>query len=162
MDLGTGGGVPGILISILRPDLTISLCDSVGKKAKVVDEIVQELDLQVAVFNARLEDLLEDFRFDSVVTRAVGPLWKICTWFQGHWHSFDRLLAIKGPRWAEERGEARHRGVDVHTVGDERATRASWWGSASVARPWRRRSGPTSRACRARCRCPRRCFSRRR
>lgn len=110
MDLGTGGGVPGILIAILRPDLVMSLCESVGKKAKVVDEIVQSLDLNVAVFNARLEDILDDFRFDTVVTRAVGPLWKICHWLDGHWLSVGRLLAVKGPNWPEERKEARHRG----------------------------------------------------
>lgn len=111
VDLGTGGGVPGILIAILRPDLTVSLCESVGKKAKVVDAIVEALNLQVAVFNARLEDLLDDFRFDAVVARAVGPLWKMGFWLDGHWLSVGRLLAVKGPNWTEERKEARHRGV---------------------------------------------------
>jgi len=59
--------------------------------------------------------VLEEFRFDVLVARAVGPLWKMCTWFKPHWRRFDRLLAIKGPSWTEERGEARHRGL-MHGV----------------------------------------------
>ena len=115
VDLGSGGGVPGILLSILRPDLQISLCESVGKKAKVLDDLVAQLNLPSTVFNARLEDILDDFRFDAVVARAVGPLWKICFWLENHWLSVGRLLAIKGPNWGEERKEARHRGL-MHPV----------------------------------------------
>ena len=47
LDLGTGGGVPGILVAILRPDLDVSLCDSVAKKAKVAESIVEGLQLNV-------------------------------------------------------------------------------------------------------------------
>ena len=109
-DLGTGGGVPGIPLAILRPDLVVSLCESVAKKAQAVDSIVQALELPIPVFAGRAEDLMQDFRFDTVVARAVGPLWKICLWLEPHWTSFGRLLAIKGPRWVEERAEARHKG----------------------------------------------------
>jgi 16S rRNA (guanine527-N7)-methyltransferase len=111
LDVGTGGGVPGIVLAILRPDLTISLSESVGKKAKVVESIISDLDLPVAVYSDRAEDVLEDLRFDTLVARAVGPLWKMCKWFRSHWHSFGSLLAIKGPRWTEERQEARSRGL---------------------------------------------------
>jgi 16S rRNA (guanine527-N7)-methyltransferase len=110
-DLGSGGGVPGIPLAILRPDLVVSLCESVAKKAKVLDEMVQRLALPAPVYAARAEDILDDFRFDAVVARAVGPLWKILYWLKDHWASVDRLLLIKGPRWTEERGEARHRGL---------------------------------------------------
>ncbi len=111
LDVGTGGGVPGIPLSIIRPDLQVSLCESVGKKANIVDGIVVELGLPVPFYNARAEDVLEDFRFDTLVARAVGPLWKMCHWFKPHWHLFSHLLAIKGPRWPEERQEARERGL---------------------------------------------------
>ncbi len=111
LDFGSGGGVPGIPLAILRPDLDLTLCESVGKKAKVLESMVAELGLQVGVYNERAEKLLDDFRYDVLTARAVGPLWKICTWFQPHWHAIGRLLAIKGPRWPDERGEARHRGV---------------------------------------------------
>jgi 16S rRNA (guanine527-N7)-methyltransferase len=111
LDVGTGGGVPGIPLAILRPDLTVSLCDSVGKKARVVDEIVQTLKLPIAVHSTRVQDLLEDLRFGSLVTRGVGSLSQQAGWLKDYWHCFDRLLAIKGPKWVEERGEARHRGL---------------------------------------------------
>ena len=45
LDVGTGGGVPGIVLAILRPDLRISLCESVGKKARAVEDIVRGLGL---------------------------------------------------------------------------------------------------------------------
>ena len=115
MDVGTGGGVPGIILAIIRPDLQVSLCESVAKKARVVDEISRTLDLPTPFYQGRAEDVLEDFRFDALVARAVGPLWKMCKWFAPHWHSIGRLLAIKGPNWVNERGEARHRGL-LHAV----------------------------------------------
>jgi 16S rRNA (guanine527-N7)-methyltransferase len=54
---------------------------------------------------------LEDFRFTTVVARAVGSLAKFCRWIGPHWQNVDRLLLIKGPKWVEERGEARHLGL---------------------------------------------------
>jgi 16S rRNA (guanine527-N7)-methyltransferase len=110
LDVGTGGGVPGIPLAILRPDLQVSLCESVGKKAEAVAEIVAELRLPVTVYGARAEDLLPVHPFGTLVARAVGPMWKILKWVQPHWEHFERLVLIKGPKWPEERGEARHRG----------------------------------------------------
>lgn len=111
LDVGTGGGVPGIPLAILRPDLTVSLCDSVAKKTKVVKDIVKRLELPVAVHATRVQDVLEDLRFNSLVTRAVGNISQLLGWLDEYWMGFDRLLAIKGPRWVDERGEARHRGL---------------------------------------------------
>ncbi len=110
LDFGTGGGVPGIPLAILRPDLQVSLCESVGKKASAVDDMVKKLGLPVPVMNVRVEKLLEEMNYDVLVCRAVGPLWKQGLWLQPHWHLFGQLLAIKGPNWTEERKEARHRG----------------------------------------------------
>lgn len=114
LDVGTGGGVPGIPLAILRPDLTVSLCDSVAKKTKVVKDIVKRLELPVAVHATRVQDVLEDLRFNSLVTRAVGNISQLLGWLDEYWMGFDRLLAIKGPRWVDERGEARHRGLMNH------------------------------------------------
>ncbi|MBB3209790.1 16S rRNA (guanine527-N7)-methyltransferase [Rhodopirellula rubra] len=111
LDLGSGNGVPGIPLAILRPDVDVSLAESVGKRAKVLDELVTELNLSVPVYASRGEHLLEDFRFTTIVSRAVGSLMKFCKWVEPHWSSFDRLLLVKGPRWVEERAEARHYGV---------------------------------------------------
>lgn len=111
LDLGSGNGIPGIPLAILRPDVEVSLAESVGKRAKVLDEMVSELNLSVPVYAARGEDLLEDFRFTTIVSRAVGSLMKFCRWIEPHWSGVDRLLLVKGPRWVEERAEARHYGV---------------------------------------------------
>ncbi len=109
LDVGSGGGVPGVVLAILRPDLDVSLCDSVQKKARVLERIVRQLDLPCAVYAERAEKLLDDLRYDVLVARAVGPLWKICKWFQNRWQEFGCLLAIKGPHWVEERATARER-----------------------------------------------------
>jgi len=111
LDVGTGGGVPGLLLAILRPDLTVHLCDSVQKKAKVVEAIARDLHLKVIVFPTRAEEQLKETRYDAVISRAVGPLDKILTWFRPHWAYIGRLLLIKGPKWTEEHNEAKRLGL---------------------------------------------------
>ena len=110
LDVGSGGGVPGIVLAILRPDLQVALCESVQKKAAVLADMTQQLSLPITVFPERAEVCVATYGYDTLVARAVGPLWKMLKWFEPHWGSFGRLLAIKGPRWVKERGEARHRG----------------------------------------------------
>ncbi len=111
LDVGTGGGVPGVILAILRPDLTIWLCDSIGKKAEAVADIVARLGLNVPVIHGRAQDLLGPSSYNSLVVRAVGRLKDVLKWFRPHWQDFDRLLALKGPAWIEERAEARHHGL---------------------------------------------------
>ncbi len=111
LDLGSGNGVPGIPLAILRSDIEVSLAESVAKRASALGEIIDELGLPVPVYGARGEDLLEDFRFSTIVSRAVGSIVKFCRWIEPHWASVDRLLLVKGPKWVEERGEARHLGA---------------------------------------------------
>jgi 16S rRNA (guanine527-N7)-methyltransferase len=111
LDVGTGGGVPGVVLAIVRDDLRVSLSESVGKKARAVADIVERLALPVPVLHARAEDILIGQRFDTLVVRAVARLKKLLEWFQPHWGAFDRLLILKGPSWVEERGEARHYGL---------------------------------------------------
>ena len=111
MDVGTGGGVPGIVLAIVRPDLKVTLAESVGKKSKAVEDIVRQLGLKVPVVAGRAESILDTKQFDTLVVRAVAPLTKLLTWFAPHWDSFHQLLIIKGPAWVEERGDARHRGL---------------------------------------------------
>lgn len=111
LDLGTGGGVPGVILAIVRPDLQLSLCESVAKRAKAIDDIVRRLELPVPVYHERAEEHLDEFRYDIVVARAVAPLWKLLTWLEPHWLSIGQLLVIKGSRWSEERAAARERGL---------------------------------------------------
>jgi 16S rRNA (guanine527-N7)-methyltransferase len=111
LDVGTGGGVPGIVLAIVRPDLQVTLCESVAKKARAVAQIVEALALPVPVRHARAEDLLAHESFDTLVARAVAPLAKLLTWLAPRWDNFHRLLVTKGPRWIDERSAARHLGL---------------------------------------------------
>lgn len=115
LDVGSGGGVPGLPLSILRPDLDVRVCESVGKKANVLADMVVTLDLPVTVYAARVETIVdrqsEAPHFDTLVARAVAPLWKFMFWLRPHHQGWDQLILIKGPSWTGERGEARHRGL---------------------------------------------------
>ena len=111
LDVGTGGGVPGVVLAIVRPDLEVALCDSVAKKAKAVEGIVAELGLSVRVHHAPAQQVLAEQTFNTLVVRAVAPLVKLLRWFAPVWENFDRLLVIKGPAWLEERKEARESGL---------------------------------------------------
>src|SRR5690606_34441438 len=57
LDIGTGGGVPGVILAIVRPDLKITLSESVGKKARAVEAIVHEVGLAIPVEHARAEQV---------------------------------------------------------------------------------------------------------
>lgn len=111
LDIGSGGGVPGITLAILRPDLELALCESVAKKSAVLQAMVEDLGLNVSVYAARVEVILEDISFDRLIARAVAPLWKFLFWLKPHKFAFGKLILIKGPSWVNERGEARHKGL---------------------------------------------------
>lgn len=111
LDVGSGGGVPGVVLAILRPDLAITLSESVGKRARALADIVQRMHLRLPVEADRAENLLRTRCFNTLVVRAVARLRKLLTWFRPYWDRFDRLLVIKGPGWVEERSEARHYGL---------------------------------------------------
>jgi 16S rRNA (guanine527-N7)-methyltransferase len=121
LDVGTGGGVPGVAIAILRPDLVVNLCDSTQKKARAVEAIVTELGLPIRVYPNRAEDVLEITTFDTLVARGLAPLAKVLGWLRPHWDAFDRLLLIKGRSWIDERSEARQlglmRGLELRKAG---------------------------------------------
>jgi 16S rRNA (guanine527-N7)-methyltransferase len=112
LDVGTGGGVPGVVLAVLRPDLQIELCDSTGKKATAVSEILQELKIELPVHHSKAETVLaargKGTRFTSLTIRAVSRLPQLLRMAAPYWTIIDRLLLIKGPKWIEERGEARH------------------------------------------------------
>jgi 16S rRNA (guanine527-N7)-methyltransferase len=111
LDVGSGGGVPGIPMTLLRPDLTIALAESTGKKANVLTTIVQKMDLSVSVHAARAEDVLKKHQFNVLTARAVAPVRKLLFWLQRRSGAFGQLLMIKGPRWTAERDEAEAEGL---------------------------------------------------
>jgi 16S rRNA (guanine527-N7)-methyltransferase len=97
LDVGTGGGVPGVILAIARPDLAVSVCESTTKKARAVEEMVSDLGLPVTVYPSRVEEVMELTTFDTLVARALASMTKVLGWLQPHWEAFDQLLLIKGP-----------------------------------------------------------------
>ncbi|MFN8320913.1 MAG: 16S rRNA (guanine(527)-N(7))-methyltransferase RsmG [Saprospiraceae bacterium] len=80
LDLGTGGGFPGIPLAILFPECRFLLVDSIGKKLKVVEEVAQAIGLSnIETRHIRVEEI-KDRKFDFVVTRAVATLDKLFYW----------------------------------------------------------------------------------
>ena len=99
LDLGTGGGFPGIPLSVIFPHTEFTLCDSIGKKIIVATEVYKGLGLKnVKTVNARAETLPETF--DYVVSRAVTSLDNFMPWVKGKYR--DGILYLKGGDLTEE------------------------------------------------------------
>ncbi len=107
IDVGTGGGFPGIPLAILFPETQFHLVDSIGKKIKVVNEVVSGLNLQnVKTSNCRVEEVKETY--DFIVSRAVAQMETFHRWVDGkvhknHKHEFKNgILYLKGGDLTEE------------------------------------------------------------
>lgn len=99
LDLGTGGGFPGIPLAVMFPNVRFTLCDSVGKKTIVAREIANMLGLDnVEIVNARAESI--PGRFDFVVSRAVACLTDFYPWVKGKYSR--SILYLKGGDINEE------------------------------------------------------------
>ena len=101
LDLGTGGGFPGIPLAIIFPDSNFILVDSIRKKIAVVDEVVKELGLKnINSQWSRAEDL--DYSYDFLVTRAVAKMPALINWSKGRFnndsiHQIENgIIALKG------------------------------------------------------------------
>ncbi len=110
LDVGTGGGFPGIPLAIACPDVEFTLCDSIGKKMKVVRAVVQALGLKnVTMHHGRAEEITG--QFDFIVSRAVTRMDRFLPWIinQISGRSLNPwpngVLALKGGDLKEELGE---------------------------------------------------------
>ncbi|MEN9699362.1 MAG: Methyltransferase GidB [Bacteroidota bacterium] len=107
LDIGTGGGFPGIPLAILFPETQFHLVDSIGKKIKVVQEVAAALQLKnVTASHARAESIKD--RFDFIVSRAVTQMPEFLKWVKGkskakNTHAFKNgILYLKGGDLTEE------------------------------------------------------------
>ena len=112
LDVGTGGGFPGIPLAILFPETRFHLVDSIGKKIKVVNEVVEGLGLKnVVTTNARVEEI--PGHFDFIVSRAVAVMPTFVHWVKGKIakdNLHDRkngILYLKGGDLSEELADYR-------------------------------------------------------
>ena len=107
LDVGTGGGFPGIPLAILFPESRFTLVDAIGKKVKVVQDVIRGLELQNAeARQVRVENMKE--QFDFIVSRAVAAMPTFVHWTRGRLKKASRdsipngILYLKGGDLAEE------------------------------------------------------------
>ncbi len=102
-DVGSGAGLPGLVMAIRRPDLRITLVEPLLRRTAFLDEVVTVLRLtNVEVVRARAESLHGQRSFDVVTSRAVAPLPKLLTWCLPLTRRGGHVMAMKGSSAARE------------------------------------------------------------
>lgn len=106
-DIGSGAGLPGLVLAIARPDLRITLVEPLLRRTTFLDEVVEELGLLgVRVVRGRAEEVREPHAFDVVTSRAVAPLDRLLRWSMPLVAPSGALVAMKGSSVAAEIEEA--------------------------------------------------------
>lgn len=122
LDIGTGGGFPGIPLAILFPDTQFHLVDSIGKKIKVVQEVAKALGLEnVTASHERAEKV--PGKFDFIVSRAVTAMPEFLTWTKNKFKSENKhslkngILYLKGGDLSEEMKPVKQK-ITYHPIPD--------------------------------------------
>lgn len=148
-DIGTGAGLPGLVLAIARPDVPVTLIEPLLRRTTFLTEVVATLGLEnVEVVRGRADELHGRATFDIVTSRAVAPLPRLLTWSMPLVGQDGKLLAMKGSNVADELGEVedvlrRGRCADpvVHTLGGHdglsttHVLEVAWAGPRSVDWP---------------------------
>lgn len=110
LDIGSGGGFPGLVIGICRPEVELHLLDATAKKTAFLAETAAALGVVAQVHTGRAEELVRTPElggaFGVVTARAVAPLAKLVGWAIPFLRPGGLLYAMKGERWEEELHEA--------------------------------------------------------
>lgn len=121
LDVGTGGGFPGIPLAIMFPEVHFTLVDAIGKKIKVVQEVIDGLGItNVTAVHSRVEDI--DQQFDFIVSRAVAAMPTFVHWVKGKIKKNsvhprkNGIIYLKGGDLEEELKE--YRTVEVHSLSE--------------------------------------------
>lgn len=119
-DVGSGAGLPGVVLAAMRPDVTVVLVEPLLRRVTFLEEVVAELGLRTAVVRrARAEELAGALVVDAVVARAVAHLDRLAGWSLPLLPAGGRLLALKGERADSELASA---GAALRAAGASQAT----------------------------------------
>jgi 16S rRNA (guanine527-N7)-methyltransferase len=102
-DIGSGAGLPGIVLALSRPDLSVTLVEPLLRRSTFLGEVIAELDLgNVELVRARAEELHGQRDFSVVTSRAVAPLDRLVTWSMPLVRQGGEMVAMKGSSVQEE------------------------------------------------------------
>lgn len=140
-DVGSGAGLPGLVLALARPDISVTLVESLLRRVTFLEEVVSDLDLErIEVVRSRAEEMPSDRTFDVVTARAVAPLDRLAGWCMPMVAPDGALFAMKGVSASEEvaaAGDALRRqgcappvvetiGEDVPGVDETHLVRVTW------------------------------------
>jgi 16S rRNA (guanine527-N7)-methyltransferase len=104
LDVGAGGGLPGVVLAIARPDMKVSMIDIVHKKTAFLNQVKAELELgNVTVYTKKVQELQVKTPYDVITSRAFADLSDFVNWSGHLLAEGGRFIALKGTAPAEER-----------------------------------------------------------